>query len=83
MAYEFPSDIQDRLQARLNNGFYQSEDEVIRAAMDALDQEKLIRWDERNQRVMEQSRQGLSAPLDDVQVLARLRERLVREGSLE
>jgi len=83
MAYEFPSDIQDRLQARLNNGFYQSEDEVIRAAMDALDQEKLIRWDERNQLVMEQSRQGLSAPLDDVQVLARLRERLVREGILE
>lgn len=86
MAYEFPTDIRDRLKARLDDGVYQSEDDVIRDAMDALDQmerEKLTRWSEHNQLAMEQSKQGLSKPLDDEKVLARLRERLAKEGILE
>ena len=85
MAYEFPTDIRDRLRARLDEGAYQSEDEVLRDAMDALDQielDKLTRWNERNHLAMEQSEQGLSKPLDDQRVLARLRERLAKEGIL-
>ena len=85
MRYQFPSDIRDRLNDRLNNGLYLDEDDVLRDAMDALDQveqDKLLRWHERSSRAVEQSRQGLSKPLDDERVLARLRERLAQEGIL-
>ena len=86
MAYEFPSDIRERVKARLQDGVYRSEDDVIREAMDALDQveqDKLARWNERNQLAVQQSEQGLSKPLDDERVLGRLRERLAKEGILE
>lgn len=87
MSYEFPSDIQERLTARLSSdGVYQSEDDVIRDAMDALDQieqDKLVGWNERNRLATQQSNQGLSKPLDDERVLARLRDRLAKEGILE
>ncbi|MBX9790256.1 MAG: hypothetical protein K2Y37_15165 [Pirellulales bacterium] len=85
MAYEFPSDIRDRVNAWLDLGIYQSEEDVIRKAMDALDQieqDKLTRWHERNRLASEQSAQGLSKPLDDQRVLARLRARLAQEGIL-
>ncbi len=86
MAHEFPADIQERLQARLGNGAYQNADEVIRDAMDALDQieqEKLTRWKERNHLAEEQSAQGLSRPHDEQRLLERLRERLAKEGILD
>jgi Arc/MetJ-type ribon-helix-helix transcriptional regulator len=85
MAYEFPTDIRERLKARLEEGVYQSEDDVIRDAMDAFDQleqDKLTRWNERNRLAIAQSEQGLSKPLDGERVLARLRERLAKEGIL-
>jgi Arc/MetJ-type ribon-helix-helix transcriptional regulator len=85
MAYEIPTDIRDRVKARLDEGAYQSEDEVLRDALDALEQRELdrvTRWNERNQLAIEQSQQGLSKPLDDDQVLARLRDRLAKEGIL-
>ena len=83
MSYQFPQDIEERVRARISGGPYQSEDEVIREAMDALDQleqDRLIRWSERNQIAVQQSQQGLSRPLDDKAVLTRLRERLAKEG---
>ena len=83
MNYQFPPDIEERLKARLSDGQYQSEDDVLREAMDALDQlelEKLARWEERNRIAVEQSQQGLSKPLDDEAVLGRLRRRLAEEG---
>jgi len=83
MIRQIPTDIQERLQARLAEGAYQSEDEILRDAMDALDQieaERVTRWNERNRLAGEQSQQGLSKPLDDQKVLMRLRERLAREG---
>ena len=86
MEYQFPPDIGDRVKARLEDGVYQSEDDIIRDAMDALDQveqDKLVRWEERNRIAVEQSKQGFSKPLDDERVLSRLRERLVKEGVLE
>ena len=85
MAYKFSLDIR-RLKARIDDGAYQSEDDVIREAMDALDQmelDKLTRWNERNRLSAEQSEQSLSKPLDDEKVLAWMRERLAKEGILE
>lgn len=86
MPHDFPADIRDRVQARLGDGNYESEDDVIRDAMDALDQveqERVARWNERNRLAIDQSRQGLSKPLDSEKVLARLRARLAEEGILE
>jgi hypothetical protein len=49
-----------------------------------IEQEKLTRWNERNRLAIEQSEKGLSRPLDDERVLARLREavfaRMARRG---
>ena len=58
MAYEIPTDIQEQLKACLDEGAYQSEDDVLRDAMDALDQieqDRLTRWDQRNRLAAEQS----------------------------
>jgi len=86
MNYRFPPDIEERLKARMSEGRFRSEDDVLREAMDALDQleqDKLIRWDERNRIALRQSEQGLSKPLDDEAVLGRLRERLAEEGIVD
>jgi Arc/MetJ-type ribon-helix-helix transcriptional regulator len=86
MSYQLPSDISDRLQACIATGVYRSEDEVLRDALDALEQrheKKLRLWQDGNAIALEQSRQGLSRPLDDRAVLARLRDRLAAEGITE
>jgi Arc/MetJ-type ribon-helix-helix transcriptional regulator len=86
MLYQFPSDISQRLDACLVSGSYQNQDDVLRDALDALEQreqEKRRRWDEGNQIAMEQSRQGLSQPLDDAAVVDRLRKRLAAEGIVD
>lgn len=86
MAYQFPPDVEERIKRHMESGAYASEDEVLRDAMGALDQlevDKIARWHERNQLASEQSKQGLSRPLDDDKVLARLRERLAKEGILD
>jgi Arc/MetJ-type ribon-helix-helix transcriptional regulator len=86
MAYQFPPDVEKLIKRHIESGAYSSEDEVLRDAMGALDQlelDKIARWHERNQLASEQSTQGLSKPLDDVKVLARLRERLAEEGILD
>ncbi len=86
VAYQFPADIDQLIKERIALGAYTSEDEVLRDALRALEQleqERLARWDERNRLAIEQSKQGLSRPLDDLRVLARLRERLAREEILE
>jgi len=86
MSYQIPPDIEERLKARMSDGRYQSEDDVLREAMNALDQleqDKLIRWEERNRLSTRQSEQGLSKPLDDEAVLGRLRERLAKEGIVD
>lgn len=86
MNYQFPPDIEERFRVRMSDGRYQSEDDVLREAMDALDQleqDKLIRWDERNRLAVRQSQEGLSKPLDDEAVLGRLRERLAKEGIVD
>jgi Arc/MetJ-type ribon-helix-helix transcriptional regulator len=79
MPYQFPPDLDERVKARMTNGAYQSEDDLLREALDALDereQEKLRRWDERNQIAMEHSRLGLSKPLDLERILGRVEKRI-------
>ena len=86
MAYQFPPDVEELIKRHMESGAYSSEDEILRDAIAALDQlelDKIARWHERNQLASEQSTQGLSKPLDDVKLLARLRERLAEEGILD
>ncbi|MBI3838713.1 MAG: type II toxin-antitoxin system ParD family antitoxin [Planctomycetia bacterium] len=86
MAYRVPADVEQLIKERMALGAYSSEDDVLRDALGALEQreqERLARWDERNHLAIKQSNQGLSKPLDDQQVLARLRARLAKEGILE
>lgn len=86
MSYQLPLDLDERVKARMSAGRYQTEDEVLREAMDALDQleqDRVIRWNERNRTAVRQSQQGLSKPLDDKAVLDRLRKRLAKEGIVD
>lgn len=79
MSNEISNDLEQRIRLRLENGRYQTQDELLRDALDALDQleqEKLQRWHEGNRIAIEESRLGLSKPLDVDEVMARLRERL-------
>jgi Arc/MetJ-type ribon-helix-helix transcriptional regulator len=83
MPYRLPPDVDHRVRAYLAAGGFQNEGDVLRTALDALeerDQEKLRRWHEGNDLAMEQSRQGLSKPLDVEAVLVRVRTRLAKEG---
>jgi Arc/MetJ-type ribon-helix-helix transcriptional regulator len=83
MHYQFPADISQRLEACIAGGRFANEEEVLRKALDALEErelEKLERWQQGNAKSIEQSRQGLSKPLDDDAVLSRLRARLAAEG---
>ena len=82
MPYEIPSDIEHRVKDRVDNGGYQTEDDVLRDALDALDErerDKLWRWHEGNRIAAEQSQQGLSKPLDLDAVLQRVEDRVVEQ----
>jgi Arc/MetJ-type ribon-helix-helix transcriptional regulator len=79
MSYQFPPDLDERVKAEMSRRGLNSEDDVLREALDALnqlEQDKLRRWQEGNQIAIEQSRRGLSRPLDLESVLARVENRL-------
>lgn len=79
MSYQFPPDIDERVKARMVSRGFHSEDDVLREAMDALEQieqDKRTRWHERNQTAIDQSRLGLSKELDLDAILARVEERV-------
>ena len=83
MIHPLPPDIEERLKARMSEGRYASEADLLREAMDALDrleEDKLLRWHDRNRLAMEQSQQGKSRSLSDSVILDRLRKRLAEEG---
>jgi Arc/MetJ-type ribon-helix-helix transcriptional regulator len=83
MLNQLPPDISQRLHAWVVAGGFQSEEEALREALDALDERdeaRRQRWHDGNARAIELSRQGLSKPLDDEAVLARLRARLAADG---
>ena len=79
MPYQFPPDLDERVKAEMVRRGLQSEDDVLREALDALhqlEQDKLHRWHEGNKTAIEQSDRGLSKPLDLESVLARVEQRL-------
>jgi Arc/MetJ-type ribon-helix-helix transcriptional regulator len=84
MHYEFPPDLRQRVADRLADGTYRSEDDLLRDAMNALDEldrEKLRLFDEGNRIAAEQSRLGLSKPLDLNSLLARVESRVAGQGN--
>ncbi len=86
MSYQFPSDIQARLDAFLQAGGFQSEDDVIRHAIAALVQiesEKRKRWNERNRMAEDDFANGRMEPLDREQFWHEMREQLMREGAIQ
>lgn len=77
--YQFPSDVQQRVDAYVSAGAYQSPDDVLRAAiqaLDELDREKLRLFQELNRIAEEQSRLGLSKPLNLPALLERVEGRV-------
>jgi len=79
MQYQFPQDLQKWVDAHMSAGGYQSPDDLMRAAMNALDEldrENLRLFQEGNRIAMEQSRLGLSKPLDLAAVLERVEQRV-------
>ena len=86
MPYQFPPDLEQRVKARMVSRGFPSEDDVLREAMDALDQleeDKSHRWHERNQIAIEQSRRGLSKPLDLEAILDRVELRVAKHSQGE
>jgi Arc/MetJ-type ribon-helix-helix transcriptional regulator len=83
MPYQFPPDLQQWIDAHLSTGIYQSPDDLLRDAMQALDElgrEKVRLFQEGNRIALEQSRLGLSKPLDLAAVLERVEQRVAAEG---
>ena len=83
MHYQFPPDLQQRVQARLSDGSYESEEDLLRDAMNALDEldrEKLRLFQEGNRIALEQSRLGISKPLDLGALLQRVEDRFAADG---
>jgi len=83
MHYQFPPDLQQRVQARLSDGSYESEEDLLRDAMNALDEldrEKLRLFQEGNRIALEQSRLGMSKPLDLGALLQRVEDRFAADG---
>jgi len=86
MSYQFPSDIQTRVDAFMQGGAFQSEDDLIRSAIAALVQiesEKRRRWNERNQMAEDDFANGRMESLDREQFWQQMRDDLIREGILD
>ena len=82
MSYQFPPDIEKRVRAQMDSSGVASEDDVLRAAMDALEQLddiKLRRWQAGNDLTVKQSNSGLSMPLDLEAVLGRVEQRVSQQ----
>lgn len=83
MSYQFPPDLQQLVQAHLVTGVYTSTDDLLRDAINALDEldrEKLRLFQEGNRIAEEQSRLGLCKPLDFDALLERVENRLAADG---
>ena len=85
MSHVIPTNIQQRIEALMASGEYENEDVVLEQAIDALawrrrEEEKLRRWNERNRQAADESRRGLSKPLDLEAVLNRVETRVAEDG---
>ena len=85
MSHVIPTNIQQRIEALMASGEYENEDVVLEQEIDALawrrrEEEKLRRWNERNRQAVDESRRGLSKPLDLEAVLNRVETRVAEDG---
>jgi putative addiction module CopG family antidote len=80
-SYSLPPDIDERLSAHVATGAYQTRDEVLREALDALEERertKLEEWHRKNAIAIEQSDRGEVQPLDLDAVMRRVEARLAK-----
>ena len=83
MSYQFPPDIDQRVKAQMATFGLPNEDDVLRAAMDALElleQDKLLRWQRGNDLAAQQSLAGLAKPLDLSALLDRVENRAASQA---
>jgi Arc/MetJ-type ribon-helix-helix transcriptional regulator len=85
---DLPSEYEAILLQAVASGAFSNPQEALRHAIELLDAERtqaysvndnekrLERWNERNNTAIEQSKQGLSKPLDDDAVMSRLNSRI-------
>jgi Arc/MetJ-type ribon-helix-helix transcriptional regulator len=80
-SYSVPSDIDERLSAHVATGAYQTRDEVLREALDALEErerKKLEEWHRKNAIAVEQSNRGEVQELDLDAMMERVEARIAR-----
>ncbi|REK11918.1 MAG: hypothetical protein DWQ37_12915 [Planctomycetota bacterium] len=85
MADQFPPDVEERIKAQLATGQYASEADVIRDALQALEdyrryQRELSDLKAKLRQAEEESRQGQSAPFDAEATKRAVRQRLAQQG---
>ena len=85
MPYVIPASIQQQIETLVANGEYENEEIVLQKAIDALiwrqrEEQKIRQWNKRNRRSIEESRQGLSNPLDLDALLSRVEKRVTEDG---
>ena len=82
MQYHFPSDIQQRVRAQIENGPFETEDEVLREAIDTL--ERRQRGLQELQNMVREADEDIAAgrvgPFDADKTKAAVRKRLEAEG---
>ena len=82
MQYQFPSDIQQRVQAQIKTGPFETEDDVLREAIDTLErrQHGLRKLQEMVREADEDIAAGRVGPFDADKTKAAVRERLEARG---
>ena len=85
MAYQFPPDVEELIKAQLETGEYESEDDVIRDAHQALEeycryQRELTDLKDKLRVAEEQSQRGQTGPFDAEETKRQVRERLAEQG---
>jgi len=88
MGHQFPPDVEQRIQAQLATGAYESEDDVIRDALEALEEyrgyrRELSELKEKLRVAEEQSQLGRSGPFDAEATKRAVRERLAQQGIVD
>ena len=79
MGYPFPPDVSEKVRRLMESGKYQSEEELVVEALDALEQDEMqfdaLKADIANG--VEEADRGLAHPLELAVLLKRMRERYV------
>ena len=82
MPYDFPSDIQQRLRAQIEAGPFQTEDDVLREAIDTLErrQRGLRKLQDMVREADEDIAAGRVGPFDSDKTKAAVKQRLAAQG---